>query len=555
MEFVEFVWNSGDGPVPKEVLIYGSWDEYTDPISTIYDGHQRFHGKILLPMPGNFYYYFTVDGEEKRENDCAFKTVITNDTEVSFVSTNRVNVPKTTENSAVKTTNNPNTQRFAHFRTGVMASCKSLHSIKTDYHKLQNDAKNSMNTFQRSMEEDQRVTLSKLRDFMDYCLNLNSKYEKAVATNRKHFDKIQELRGNIRVYARSRPILPIDGDSQHSVVRFMENQMVEVQGKERYNGAQGDGHRFEFDQIFDPQTNQDTVYENVSGFVKSVMNGYNCCIFAYGQTGSGKTFTMQGTETNPGINIRALRQLFQIATERTEFEYTLSVNMMEIYNESIRDLLVNEQVNEQNDYKIRQKKNGGIYVENLSTHQVESDQDVLRLMKLGMERRSVTATKYNDASSRSHSILTVTVIGKSALANATYRGKLHLIDLAGSEKVKKSGVDGVALKEAQNINKSLSALGDVICALSKKAKHIPFRNSTLTHLLQDSLGGNSKALMFTNFSPAEAHQAETLNTLKFAQRVKTVELGTSKKNVSYSRSRSKGRKSMSRKSVARKSGM
>ena len=319
----------------------------------------------------------------------------------------------------------------------------------------------------------------------------------------------------------------MDGDDQQSVVRFLENEMLEIAATNNDRAP----HRFTFDKVFDPDSSQDAVYENVSGFVESVMNGYDCCIFAYGQTGSGKTFTMQGTEAMPGLNIRAFRHLFQLAEgRRSDVEYELKVSMLEIYNERIRDLLVSEQ----SDYKIRQKKGGGIYVENLSIHDVKSEQEMLKLMALGMEHRSVGGTKSNAESSRSHSVLTVAVIGKNAATKATYRGKLHLIDLAGSERVKKSGVDGAAMKEAQAINKSLSALGDVICALSKKSKHIPFRNSTLTHLLQSSLGGNCKTLMFTNISPAEAHQAETLNALKFAQRVKTVELGTAKKNVVYS---------------------
>ena len=204
------------------------------------------------------------------------------------------------------------------------------------------------------------------------------------------------------------------------------------------------------------------------------------------------------------------------------------MSMIEIYNEKSRDLLVKEQ----KVYKIRQKSTEN-YIENLSIHQVFDEIDVYKLMNKGIKNRSIGCTKSNEKSSRSHMILTISVIGKNNIANLTYFGKLHLIDLAGSERVKKSGVDGIALKEALNINKSLSSLGDCISALSKKSKHIPFRNSTLTYMLQDSLGGNSKCLMFNCLSPAQNHYHQTLNALKFAKRAKTVQLGPTKKSILY----------------------
>ena len=411
---------------------------------------------------------------------------------------------------------------------------ESLCHLKRDYIDLKTAFDPS--TFQSIMENTEKQTTAILRTYRGDLEKMTLKYREMASLKRRYFNEVQELKGNIRVYARSRPILPIDGKDQKSVVTFLGDNTMDVVDHEGDRAAQ----RFTFDKVFSTESTQAMVYKDVSPFIESVMDGYNCCIFAYGQTGSGKTFTMQGNEDNPGVNIRALQHLFTIAEcRKPDFKYEIKVEMMEIYNEQIRDLLVSTNPNVTSDYvgnnmsyKVRHGKQG-VFVENLSSHLVESKKDVLKLMEMGMKNRSVGCTKSNEESSRSHMVLTVSVMGTNAAAKVTYSGKLNLIDLAGSERVKKSGVDGAAMKEAQNINKSLSALGDVIAALSKKAKHVPFRNSTLTHLLQSSLGGNSKTLMFTNISPAQMHYGETVNALKFARRAKTVELGPTRKSVKF----------------------
>eukprot|EP01083_Nonionella_stella_P004248 12268_1 len=419
----------------------------------------------------------------------------------------------------------------------IVELAESFKALKSDYNTLNNAVKMQQTEHLEAMDATTEGTLSMVSNYSSHLTNMTNKYKEAMQLKRRYFNEIQELKGNIRVYARCRPILPIDGEDQQSVVHVLDDTTMEINSPKNDRAP----HLFTFDKIFDAQSNQDTVYKNVSPLIESVMDGYNCCIFAYGQTGSGKTFTMQGDETNPGVNIRALQHLFTVAEYRKpDFEYTISVSIIEIYNEKIRDLLVTQQ----KVYKIRQNRISGNYVENLSTHQVATERDVLKLMNLGMKNRSVACTNSNETSSRSHMVLTISVTGTNSVAKLTYVGKLHLIDLAGCERVKKSGVNGNALKEAQNINKSLSALGDVISALSKKSKHIPFRNSTLTHMLQDSLGGNSKTLMFSNISPAQNHYGETVNTLKFAQRAKTVELGPTKKSVTYHGHRKQSTRSM-----------
>jgi len=191
------------------------------------------------------------------------------------------------------------------------------------------------------------------------------------------------------------------------------------------------------------------------------------------------------------------------------------------------DLLVEK--SDENKLNIRQGKDG-IYVENLTEVEVETEADVLKYMNIGKKNRASGKTNMNEHSSRSHSILTVSVQGHNFTAGITYFGKLHLIDLAGSERVSRSGATGDRLKEAQAINKSLSALGNVLHNLQLKSKHVPYRDSKLTYLLQDSLGGNSKCMMFVNLSPCSADVEETFCSLEFAARVSRVELGQATQN-------------------------
>ncbi|KAH9612528.1 hypothetical protein KSS87_012394 [Heliosperma pusillum] len=267
--------------------------------------------------------------------------------------------------------------------------------------------------------------------------------------------------------------------------------------------------------------------------VRSCLDGYNVCIFAYGQTGSGKTYTMTGpndiTDDTYGVNYRALNDLFQLAEQRkATFSYEVSVQMMEIYNEQVRDLLATDGSNKR--LEIRNSTQNGINVPDAHILPVSTTSDVIKLMNLGHKNRAVSSTAMNDRSSRSHSCMTVHVQGKDLTSGTMLRGCMHLVDLAGSERVDKSEVTGDRLKEAQHINKSLAALGDVIASLSLKNAHVPYRNSKLTQLLQDSLGGQAKTLMFVHISPEADAIGETISTLKFAERVSTVELGAARAN-------------------------
>ncbi|CAN4091377.1 unnamed protein product [Withania somnifera] len=355
-----------------------------------------------------------------------------------------------------------------------------------------------------------------------------SGYHRVLEENRKLYNQVQDLKGSIRVYCRVRPFLP--GKSHcASSVDYVEDGTIAINIPSKNGRVR---KSFNFNKVFGSCATQGEVFSDTQPLIRSVLDGYNVCIFAYGQTGSGKTYTMTGpknlTEQSQGVNYRALGDLFLIAEQRKDtIHYDVSVQMIEIYNEQVRDLLVSDGVNKR--LEIRNASQG-LAVPDASLVRVTSTCDVIDLMNLGHKNRSVGATALNDRSSRSHSCLTVHVQGRDLASGTILRGCMHLVDLAGSERVNKSEVTGDRLKEAQHINKSLSALGDVISALAQKNAHVPYRNSKLTQLLQDSLGGQAKTLMFVHISPEPEAVGETISTLKFAERVSTVELGAARVN-------------------------
>ncbi|KXG23658.1 kinesin-like protein KIN-14Q [Sorghum bicolor] len=359
--------------------------------------------------------------------------------------------------------------------------------------------------------------------------NAASGYHKVLEENRKLYNQIQDLKGNIRVYCRVRPFLPGQISSLSSVAG-MEERTIAIMTPTKY-GKDG-SKSFTFNKVFGPAATQDEVFSDMQPLIRSVLDGFNVCIFAYGQTGSGKTYTMSGpkvlTEESLGVNYRALNDLFNLQAQRKgTIDYDISVQMIEIYNEQVRDLL---QDTGNRRLEIKNTSQKGLAVPDASMVPVTSTSDVVELMNQGQKNRAVGSTAINDRSSRSHSCLTVHVQGRDLTSGTVLRGCMHLVDLAGSERVDKSEVVGDRLKEAQYINKSLSALGDVIASLSQKNTHVPYRNSKLTQLLQDSLGGQAKTLMFVHISPELDAVGETISTLKFAERVASVELGAAKPN-------------------------
>jgi len=296
---------------------------------------------------------------------------------------------------------------------------------------------------------------------------------------------------------------------------------------------------FEFDRVFAEHASQEQVYDSVSSLVQSAMDGYNVCIFAYGQTGSGKTYTMAGTATQPGVNVRALDTLFSRAQDAEEYDMNVWMSMCEVYNESIRDLL-DERVDKKLEVKMAGDLPGfaGNVLQGVDIRPVASIEDVNEVIEEGTRNRHVGATKLNVESSRSHLILSVYMTRTNVSTGDTTSSKLQLIDLAGSERLKRTGAEGERLKEAQNINRSLSALGDVVNALVSKSSHIPYRNSKLTHLLQDSLSGQSKVLMMMCVSGQKSDASESIASLNFAVRARAAELGKAKRQPSSSASSS-----------------
>ncbi|KAL5209895.1 hypothetical protein ABZP36_005518 [Zizania latifolia] len=359
------------------------------------------------------------------------------------------------------------------------------------------------------------------------CEDLKLKYYEEMAKRKKLYNIVQETKGNIRVFCRCRPLSKDETSSGYKCA-------VDFDGaKDGDIGIVNGGtakKTFKFDRVYTPMDDQAEVYADASPLVTSVLDGYNVCIFAYGQTGTGKTFTMEGTERNRGVNYRTLEELFKIAEERKEtVTYSISVSVLEVYNEQIRDLLAASPSSKK--LEIKQAGEGSHHVPGIMEAKVENTKEVWNVLQAGSNARAVGSNNVNEHSSRSHCMLCIMVKANNLINGDCTRSKLWLIDLAGSERLAKTDVQGERLKEAQNINRSLSALGDVISALATKSSHIPYRNSKLTHLLQDSLGGDSKALMFVQISPSDNDVSETLSSLNFASRVRGIELGPAKRQV------------------------
>ncbi|KAL8260672.1 hypothetical protein R6Q59_028625 [Mikania micrantha] len=364
--------------------------------------------------------------------------------------------------------------------------------------------------------------------------DLKIRFNEGAKERKELYNKIQDLKGNIRVFCRCRPLNSEEIADGASVAFDFE---AANDGELRVKSNVAFKKNFKFDSVFSPEANQVNIFEDTSSFATSVLDGYNVCIFAYGQTGTGKTFTMEGTNENRGVNFRTLEELFRVIDERkSQIRYEISVSVLEVYNEQIRDLLVPSSQTgvAAKRLEIRQVGEGLHHVPGLVEAEVSNMDEVWEVLKIGSSSRVVGSTNANEHSSRSHCLHCVMVKGENLVSGECTRSKLWLVDLAGSERVAKTEVQGERLKETQNINRSLSALGDVISALATKSPHIPFRNSKLTHLLQDSLGGDSKTLMFVQISPNENDLSESLCSLNFASRVRGIELGPAKKQIESS---------------------
>jgi len=408
----------------------------------------------------------------------------------------------------------------------------------------------SMKAARSSITHDLNSVRALLADVQGQAEDFQRRFLAERLERRRLHEELQNLRGNIRVVCRVRPCLSIennehgfsDGNNNSKempplAVSFPMDAAIRVAASERRVSE------FEFSSVLEPHCSQQQVFEEVWPALRSCLDGHNYCIFAYGQTGSGKTHTVIGSEDNPGIAPRALRALFDVAckedsscsSNNNNSKRKFSASMLEIYIDSVRDLLVPTTGASSKSLEVlglgpltpEHMAAGVERVPGRTWLPVFTADDALSALLKGCAARTTASTALNATSSRSHVIFTLKLQVESTLSCNSSCSMLHLVDLAGSERVARSEAEGIQLKEAQAINKSLSALGDVVAALQAGSPHVPYRNSKLTCLLQDSLGTSSKVLLTCCVAPEIESAGETLSTLNFAQRAALVELGPS----------------------------
>ncbi|KAL1977840.1 hypothetical protein VTN31DRAFT_699 [Thermomyces dupontii] len=394
--------------------------------------------------------------------------------------------------------------------------------------------------FLESGKQEQSLAFERLNKQMEDAIaqanEAKEKLRKEETLRRKLHNQVQELKGNIRVFCRVRPTLSTAADSAQ--ISFPDDgeecKEISVLGPEERNSlgvVTRKNNIFSFDRVFGPSAQNAEIFQEISQLVQSALDGYNVCIFCYGQTGSGKTHTMSSED---GMIPRAVHQIFETAKSLEEkgWMYRIEGEFVEVYNENLNDLLGRADDLDKKKHEIRHDmQRCKTTITDVTTVTFDSPEMVESVLRRANANRSVAATKANERSSRSHSVFILRLVGHNSITGESSEGTLNLVDLAGSERLSHSGATGERLKETQNINRSLSCLGDVISALGqgKEGAHIPYRNSKLTYLLQFSLGGNSKTLMFVMVSPLQAHLSETLTSLRFATKVHNTHIGTAKR--------------------------
>ena len=385
------------------------------------------------------------------------------------------------------------------------------------------------------VERRERATAEIIQRQRETVETLEAKYKEESALRKRYFNQIEDMKGKIRVFARTRPLSEKEKkENQAFSLAFpdaftMEHPWRDERLPRSYN----------FDRAFGADASQTEVFEDTKHLVQSAFDGYNVCIFAYGQTGSGKTHTVHGDAKNPGLAPRAVEEVCRVVAEGAragKISVRMTATMLELYQDTLNDLLLpapsagarggEERTPPRLD--IKKDSKGWVTVQNATVVPVRTKEDMEAAISTGLRARATSATKMNAESSRSHLIFSLVIETTDLQTQGVSRGKLSFVDLAGSERVKKSGAAGATMKEAQAINKSLSALGDVISALAQEKAHVPYRNHKLTMLMSDSLGGNAKTLMFVNVSPSDGNLEETQNSLAYATRVRTIKNSASK---------------------------
>ena len=329
---------------------------------------------------------------------------------------------------------------------------------------------------------------------------------------------------SVKVVVRCRPMSKKEIEDNRQIAISADPKTRSIEGINP--NKQGEKKQFTFDFTYNPESSQEQIFnETALPILNCLMQGYNGTIFAYGQTGTGKTFTMEGSKTDlneRGLVPRTIEWIFDYIKKASGVQFLVQASFIEIYKEEVRDLLAK---NVKNKLNVREKESGVFYVEDCNKVKVESPEEMLKLMVKGRENRKTGATLMNPDSSRSHSIFQIIIENSEEIeGEMKYKmGKLNLVDLAGSERQDKTGATGERLDEAAKINLSLSILGNVISALvTGKSGFVPYRESKLTMLLADSLGGNTKTVMIANVGPADYNYDESINTLWYASRAKKI---------------------------------
>ena len=389
------------------------------------------------------------------------------------------------------------------------------------------------------VERRERQTADIIKRQRETVETLEAKYKEESALRKKYFNTIEDMKGKIRVFARTRPLSEKEKrENQTFSLSFPDAFTMEHPWRDERAPRS-----YAFDRVFGADSTQAEVFEDTKYLVQSAFDGYNVCIFAYGQTGSGKTHTVHGDAKNPGLAPRAVEEVCRVVAEgakKGKISVGMTAYMLELYQDTMNDLLLPSapataksrggRDTEWSAPKLDIKKDskGWVTVQNATVVPVRTKEDIEAVIATGLHSRATSATKMNAESSRSHLIFSLVIETTDLQTQGVTRGKLSFVDLAGSERVKKSGAAGATMKEAQAINKSLSALGDVISALAEEKAHVPYRNHKLTMLMSDSLGGNAKTLMFVNVSPSDGNLEETQNSLTYATRVRTIKNSASK---------------------------
>ena len=360
--------------------------------------------------------------------------------------------------------------------------------------------------FLESGREEQSQSFERLNQQMMDALaethEAKEKLRKEETLRRKLHNQVQELKGNIRVFCRVRPSLNAETATDVADIQYpdeseeaKEINFIGPEEKSSLGSVSRKNSNFAFDRVFGPSSQNGEIFDEISQLVQSALDGYNVCIFCYGQTGSGKTYTMSSLD---GMIPRAVHQIYETARDLEEkgWYYTMEGNFVEVYNENLNDLLGKAEELDKKKHEIRHDmQRCKTMITDVTTVQLESPEMVDTILKRAAANRSVAATKANERSSRSHSVFILKLKGQNNLTGERSEGTLNLVDLAGSERLSHTGATGDRLKETQNINRSLSCLGDVIAALGqgKDGGHIPYRNSKVSFSVSPSNTANSPA--------------------------------------------------------------